>query len=258
MATAYGGAWKRNQRFTPPAGDNPNLGRAISAGQHLTPTEWESPFGEPTPDLPAPASYLWGDPVMDFMTPALPVEYPLDREPEGHEYGTVQRGNQDPQTARVVAYQAHSMDRGAANVHHFSEPIERASADTYRTVRVENEFSMSTSRAALTRGRNALPENNPDGPPPQGTFTMRWIDRQFTRRRISPDMQPLRPYRAALAQATPGGESVYASPYERLGNARRLKLTTPQARRVPRPWDDGAVVDGTEDVQYADPSYWEW
>lgn len=258
MATAKSGAWSRSQRFTPPAGNNPNLGRAVSAGEHLTPSEWVNPYDEPTPDLPLPADYMLGDPVMDYMTPQLPVTYPLDREPEGHQYGTVQRGTQSEQAARVAAYDAHMTDRGAANVHHFSEEIERADRDTYRTVRVEAERAVSMSRTALVRGRNSLPENNPDGPPDQGHFTMRWIDRQFTRRGIKPDMQPLRPYRAALSQATPAGESVYASPYARLANARRLKLTTPQARRVPRPWDDTEVVDGTTDPQYNDPQYWAW
>jgi hypothetical protein len=258
MATPKRGAWGRSQRFTPPAGDNPNLGSAVSAGTHLTPTEWQNPYAEPTPTLPATVDYLLGDPVMDYMTPQMPVSYPIDREPEDHESGTVQRGGQDPQTARVTAYEAHMIDRGAANVHHFAEPIERATRDTYRTQRIEADRATSMSRTALVRGRNSLPENNPDGPPPQGHYVMRWIDRQFTRRGIKQDMQPLRPYRAAVSQATPAGESVYSSPYARLANARQLKLTTPQARRVPRPWDDTDVVDGTADPQYTDPQYWTW
>lgn len=255
---AYVGAWRRSQRYTPSVGDNPNLGAAIAAEQHLTPDEWDNPYPEPTPTLPALQEWMLGDPVADYMTPVMPVHDPIDTEPEGHQYGAVQKGGQSPEQARVTAFFAHSEDHGAGAVHHYADPIERASSDTYRTVRVEAERAGSTSRAALTRGRNALPENNPEGPPPQGTFTMRWIDRQFTRRGIKTDMQPLRPYRAALAQQTPAGESVYASPYPRLGNARQLKLTTPQTRRVPRPWDDTAQVDGTQDPQYDAPVYWEF
>jgi hypothetical protein len=257
------GAWLRaQQRFTPAPGDNPNLGSGIGP-EHLRPTEPLRGFVEPTPVLPETPSFLFVQ--EDFILTPPPVDAPVMREPEGHEYGAVTRGTGTSfQDATVAAYQAHSDDYGSAEVHHFEAGIMRADRDTYITQRVEQEFPTTGSRAALTRGRNAWPENNPDGPPPQGTLTMRWIDRQFTRRGIKPDMQPLRPYRAGLARQAPApGEGVagnaYTSPYPRLALARGRKLVTPQQRRVPRAPDDDVINDGTQDAQYSDsPQYWGW
>lgn len=258
---ARSGAWLRSQqRFTPAPEDNPNLGGVVRA-DHLKPVEPGSAFPEPTPVLPETPAFLYAQDDYILTPPA--VLDPLDREPEGHEYGTVQRGNQTFSSATVDAYRAHSDDRGAAEVHHFDTPIMRAQDDSYRTVRIEQEFPTTGSRAALTRGRNAWPENNPDGPPSQGFMVMRWIDRQYTRRRIAPDMQPLRPYRAGLARQAPapgGGVagSPYTSPYPRLAMAKARKLTRPQERRVPRAPDDDIINDGTQDAQYTDPQYWGW
>lgn len=257
---ATSGAWKRaQQRFTPAPGDNPNLGGVIRA-DHLKPVEPLAAFPEPVPVLPETPSFLFVQ--EDYILTPPAVLDPIDREPDGHEHGTVQRGAQSEQEARVEAYHAHSDDRGASEVHHFDTPIMRADRDTYITQRTEVEFPVTGSRMALVRGRNALPENNPDGPPPQGNYVMRWIDRQFTRKGIKPDMQPLRPYRAGVARQAPApGEGVpgspYTSPYPRIAMARVRKLTQPQERRVPRAPDDDVITDGTQDPQYADPQYWQ-
>lgn len=252
---AYTGAWRRTQRFTPM--ENPNLGSGIR-GDHLNPTEPLQGFREPTPTLPDLPTYLY--PQDDYLLlPPIIVHDPVINEPLGHEFGTVQEGGQSEAAARVEAYHAHMADRGAAAVHHHGERIARATRDTYVTQRAEMGFPSTGSRAALTRGRNAWPENNPDGPPAQGHFIMRWIDRQFTRRGIKTDMQPLRPYRAGLAAQSPAlaEGSVYVSPFAKLASARLLKLTTPQVRRVPRPPDDDVISDGTADPQYATPAYWD-
>lgn len=255
---AYAGAWRSRQRYTPPAGDNPNLGAGVQ-DDHLHPSE-PMILTEPTPSLPAAPDYLYTHD--DYMIPPVLVTDPVISEPLGHQYGTVAQGTeQSPQEARVEAYHAHMADYGAGAVHHHADRIERADADTYITQRVEQEFPQTGSRAALTRGRNAWAENNPDGPPPQGHMTMRWIDRQYTRRRISPDQAPLRPYRAATAAQSPapadGDGHVYMSPFARLGNARSRKMSTPQLRRVPRGPDEDVIGDGTTDPQYDDPSYWD-
>ena len=252
----YSGAWRRYQRMTPPAGRNPNLGDGARM-DHLTPVDPGTGWEEPTPALPDTPAYLYA--ADDFMLPQMTIRYPTIEEPESHEYGGVDRGDTLIESQQLAGY-AHSQDYGAAAVHHFEAPIMRESDAVYQTQRLEAEFQTSGSRAALTRGRNSLPENNPDGPPPQGHYVMRWIDRQFTRHTIRPDQQPLRPYRAQDAVNIPApAESAanqYTSPYPNLGNARRLKLMTPQVRRVPRPPDEQAMIDGTEDVQYSDPAYW--
>lgn len=257
---AYNGRWKTNQRFTPPPGANPNLGSGARR-EHLDPVEPENGFPEPTPVLPESPAYLYA--LDDFMLPApsLPGAPPLDREPQSHMAGTVDRGETLLEGQQLAAA-AHSVDRGVAEVHHFDDPIQRSVADTYQTQRIEAERAVSGSRMALVRGRNSYPENNPDGPPDQGHYVMRWIDRQFTRRGIRPDMQPLRPYRAAVAAQLPepghGQANAYTSPFRSLATARLRKLTTPEIRRVPRPPDEYAQNDGTDDPQYSAPVYWEY
>lgn len=256
---AYAGRWRAVQGFTPPPGVNPNLG-AGSNVVHLDPTEPMLSVSEPTPALPAAPAYLYAADDIMLPVPTLPFEPPVDREPESHMAGTVDRGRTLIEGQQLAGH-AHEQDFGVARVHHFDDPIMRASRDTYHTQRIEADRDVSMSRAALTRGRNSLPENNPDGPPDQGHYVMRWIDRQFTRKGISPDMQPLRPYRAAVAAQTPepaqGQANQYTSPFKRLGTARLKKLTTPQLRRVPRPPDESAQGDGTGDPQYSDPQYWD-
>lgn len=256
---AYSGAWKRNQRFTPAPDANPNLGAGASL-IHLDPVDPGHGFGEPTPALPETPAYMYS--TDDFMLPVgTLVLWPVDRSPEGHNVGGVDRGETLIESQQLAGA-AHSVDYGAADVHHFAHPIERATRDSYRTQRVEAEFAISGSRMALVRGRNALPENNPEGPPPQGHYVARWIDRTFARRQARPDMVPLRQYRAATAVAVPapapGQASPYTSPFRNLANARLRKLTTPQIRRVPRPPDESVDVDGTQDPQYAAPVYWDW
>jgi hypothetical protein len=258
---AYTGAWRSAQKTTPPADANPNLGNAVDRTQHTEADKYFDPYPEPTPQLPPTPAYLYA--ADDWLAwPEPLVHDPVLTEPLGHEYGEVQGGEHATQLGSIAeAYQAHMADYGGAAVHHANEAIERAERDTYVTQRLEMPFPSTGSRAALTRGRNAWPENNPEGPPDQGHYTMRWIDRQFTRRGIRTDQQPLRPYTAAGAMQVPApGESngsPYTSPYARIANARQLKLTTPQIRRVPRPPDDDAIVDGTSDPQYQDPSYWQ-
>lgn len=254
---AYKGMW---MRMTPTPGDNPNLGDGIR-NDHLTPQEVMDPFPEPTPALEGMPDWMY--PQDDVLLPPVVfVHEPMINEPESHEAGEVDRMEGDLIAGQIVAGVAHSQDRGAAAVHHHGERIERATRDAYVTQRLEAEFQTSGSRMALVRGRNALPENNPEGPPPQGHYVMRWIDRQFTRHGIRTDQQPLRPYRANLAAQipapTPERGNSYTSPFARLAPARLRKLAEPMIRRVPRPPDDYAEVDGTEDPQYSAPVYWEF
>lgn len=255
---AYSGAWRRSQRTTPAVQGNPNLGGGVD-DRHAGTTEWDNPFAEPTPALPSLPEYLYA--VDDYMPPPVFVYEPIIREPLGHDAGGVDRQDQDQGAMDPGAYAAHMADRGAAAVHHHGELIERADRDRYITQRVEMEFPQTGSRMALVRGRNAWPENNPEGPPPQGAAVYRWIDRQFTRRGIRTDVQPLRPYVAGNARQVPAPTDAngnpYTSPFPALGLARLRRLTVPQVRRVPRPPDADAITDGTADAQYDAPAYWQ-
>jgi hypothetical protein len=75
-------------------------------------------------------------------------------------------------------------------------------------------------------------------------------------------MMPLVAYRAQDAVSIPAPTAAngnqYTSPYPNLINARNRKLWTPMVRRVPRPPDDAAQLDGSADPQYSAPVYWDW
>lgn len=253
---AYKGAWRR---LTPSPGDNPNLGTGAD-NLHLEPQDPRTGYEEPTPPNIGMPGEIFGYASEDFMLPPVHVMDPIDMSPEGHEDGGAHRGR-TLLGSQQYANAAHEEDYGAADAQTFSPEIQRAVTDVYGTQRTQADFDVSGSRMALVRGRNAYPENNPDGPPPQGHYVMRWIDRNFTRRSIRTDQQPLRPYRAAVANSLQAPEgataSVYTSPFPNLASARLLKLTTPQVRRIPRQPDEQEESDGTENEQYSNPQYWQ-
>lgn len=245
----YAGLWRRSRA---PA-DN-NLGGVLDP-RHLTPVDY-GPTADSTPDsTPAYAAPLYAG--ADEWLPQTVVQVPtvapgMDFEPAGHEYGTVARGGSrlaDGTNRR--AHAARSVDAGAADATRTVYPTTRATGDRYETERLEESRAVSMSRIALVRGRNALPENNPDGPPPQGHIVNRWIDRRMPRRPFKADMSPLWAYRATLAkrQDVPDDANQYVPPWASLQVSRRRRTETPMIRRTPRQYGEDAITDGISEPQ---------
>lgn len=238
---AYTGAWRRKTLGTDP---NPNLGAGADL-RHLEPVDPGplAPGSRTNHGLPVLPDVLY--PVDDFM---IPVNYHtpnpvLDYSPEGHDPG-------DQQDRGAEVYGHTTDDGGPARAHWVRPGIMREADSSYQTVRVEMAQAVSQSRGQLVQGIDR------DGFSPQGTFTMRWIDRRFTRRSITPDSYPLYLYRAAVAKQSPAPEqgNQYLSPYDKIGSPKKKRINTPQIRRVPPPYADESTVDGTTtDVP---PSYW--
>jgi hypothetical protein len=239
---AYSGSWRRKTLGLTP---NPNLGDGADL-RHLHPVEEPAavPGARGVHGLPAVPDILyavdaWMPPV-NYHMPAIP---PMDNSPEGHDPGN----NQD-QGAEVYG---HMVDDGGPDKAHYSWPaILRESDANYQTVRVEMAPAVAQSRGQVTQGVDR------DGPSPQGTFTMRWIDRRFTRRSITPDSYPLYLYRAAVAKQSPAPAqgNQYLSPWDKIGSPKKKRINTPQIRRIPPAYADQETTDGTS----ANPteSYW--
>jgi hypothetical protein len=240
---AYSGSWRRKTLGLAP---NPNLGNATDL-RHFDPVEPDpavpgarGPHGLPVvPDI-LYAADSWMMPV-NVQVPDMP---PMDGSPEGHDPGDVQD--------RGCEVYGHTTDDGGPDRAHHSWPAIRREHDaSYQTVRVEMAPAVSQSRGQVTQGVDR------DGPSPQGTYTMRWIDRKYGRRTITPDSYPLYLYRAAVAKQSPApahGGNQYLSPYNKLGSPKKRRIAVPQQRRIPPPYADQQVIDGTTDAE--SESYW--
>lgn len=230
---AYTGAWRRKTLGTDP---NPNLGGGVDM-RHLDPVEPDPAVPMPEKGLPVvPASLYAAD---DFMLPAvyrLPADPPLDRSPEDHQAGAADRGNEAA---------SHFQDDGGPRAAHYYQPgIMREHDSSYRTERIEQAPAVSQSRGQLVQGVDR------DGPSPQGHGVMRWIDRRVVRKTITPDAYPLYPYRAAVSKqskALPAGDgNQYLSPFDKIVGVKRTRVNVPMIRRIPPPYADQEITDGTE------------
>lgn len=246
---AYAGLWIRSRS---PAANN--LGGVIDP-RHLKPVDY-GPTPDSTPDsTPAYAAplYAGADEWLPQTVVQVPIVAPgLDSEPVGHEYGTVARGGTRlADGTNSEAHAARSRDAGAADAARTVYPVERAADDRYATERYEESRAVSTSRTALVRGRNSLPENNPEGPPPQGSVINRWINRRMPRRPFKTDLGPLWAYRATLAkrQEVPKDANQYVPPWASLQVSRHRRTETPMIRRTPRQYGEDAITDGISEPQ---------
>lgn len=225
------GAWRRGRTLagrTP----NPNLGDGVDR-RHLTPVEPDPAVPAPEHGLPVVPTVLYA--ADDYMLPVGRVQLdqavPMDRTPESHDGGA----------ARGAELAAHEVDQGGAGrAHYFTPGVTREADASYRTERTEMALAVSQSRGQVTQGIDR------DGPSPQGTYTMRWIDRRVTRRTITPDSYPLYGYRAATAKQSPapaaGQGNQYTSPWRKLGGVHLNKIVTPEIRRQPPAYMDEATI----------------
>lgn len=243
MLISRTGAWRARSLGGAP---NPNLGSGVD-DRHLHPVEPAPAVPMPAHQLPAERSVLFA--ADDF---ALPVNYqlestpPMDRSPaEDHQAGAAPRGGEAG---------SHFEDLGGPDKAHYSWPgIIREDAAVYTTARTEMAVQVAQSRGQVTQGIDR------DGVSPQGHAIMRWIDRPFTRRRISADAYPIWSYRAAVPKQSPalppGKGNQYLSPFDKIGSPKRRRIAVPEIRRQPPAYADQETLDGLPSPA---PAYWEW
>jgi len=237
MAT-YAGAWSTKTRAAPSG----TLGRGpadpVDVGHAIPPTDLGMDaavvMAPPQPDSGQLAERLPG------YSRGGPPNPPIDRTPDDHRIGA--------EGQRQGTWRAHDKDQGAARARQYGPLPAWSVHHREATTRVETlPVSMGSTRqlkyAATSRADNLADSRN-------GFETARWIFDKFRYAWRRPDMRPVH-FDGAWnpADSPPLPEqlgSPYASPYPTLGHGRRRTGMTPQVRRVPRPWDEAARVDGTE------------
>ncbi|TDC20619.1 hypothetical protein E1265_21350 [Streptomyces sp. 8K308] len=263
MAGGISGGWKSRRLFV----DYPTpLGRPEQAALHESPDHLEPgsrpPYAAPRLQ-PAPPTVEDPGTAYDPVWPSQAPGLVLDHERITHDGDGGAGGGQSLYAAQAAGNAARSRDLGAAARQLHEEPVERARDETYATERLTVAPVSAGSRVATLRGRNSLPENNPDGFRP-GIRVQRWVNRRIWLRHRRHDLRPLAPLVAAAAVDSPALEegNRYTSPFGWMQRARKRHVISPMQRRNPRDWDEAVTTDGVTDsgdiATAVDPAYQVW
>lgn len=259
---AYSGLWKRTQTLQEP--DAEPLGHPEYGRYHLRPGRDERigarpPYAAPRSRVQTPPGITDDGRAYDSVLPADAPPGLVDQEPITHDAelgpagaGRSYRGNRDAGNA------ARSRDRNAGR----ARLLRRQELDegTRETERLEVLPSQDAGRVRAFRGDNSLPDNNPDGdgaggPVRNGLRVRRWYHRRIPQSgsHWSHELRTIRVRLAESAGQRPPLEvgNRYSSPYAQIVNAKRRTQQGPMVRRSPRPWDETAATDGSEEADYS-------
>lgn len=213
---------------------------------------------------PAPNWVIDAGDGYDLEAPARTPGLILDTTPVSHENGPEGRigesatgAGQSGKASRREGNRARSQDFGAA-ARMLHNPVKtRGVTETRETVALELTPISSGSAMGVLRGDNSLPENNPDGFR-NGRRIQRWQNRKIPQSGLRRhNLHPLRIVTAQSPNSSPARPPDEAnrltSPFGLNMSSRRRTAQSPVARRVPRPWDDDAVTDGSaqEEVSFS-------
>lgn len=258
---AYTGAW-RNQR-TRVDRARP-LGHPELAQLHMhtdwTPPGARPPYAAPRTDI-GPEDIRDPGTAYDPVTPRQAPGNPLDHSPEGHQGWAAPGGviGSRPGPSRATGNAARSVDRGAALRQLWRQPKGRSADDQRETRMLTLQPVTDGSRVGAFRGRNSLPENNPDGYR-VGQRVQRIMNRKIPTRWRRHELRPLRPRLAAAATVSPpmAEGNQYTSPFGWTDRARSRTVQSPTERRAPRPWDEDLTDDGVTETVSGFPSFESW
>lgn len=242
-----------------------NWGTGADPG-HANPN-WGSDQGFPAlknPSLPETPEHV--EDSFDPESAESPYFMPTDREPRGHDgYG--------PAPSRFDPYREIANDNARHEANYGAElkntqpMVARDVTQTYGSPRTQSlppsqgdgDQGLTGQALRALRGHNALAENNPGSPEVnfsgdytrQGWEISRLADRRMPRRRLTHTKRDLHLNLAATAAETKPQSGANYSPYSSafLGGIGQVVsgISSPMQRREPRPWDETAVTDGTED-----------
>lgn len=276
---AYSGSFKKT--VAPDyAGTHParlNWGTGADPG-HANP-EWGSDQGFPAlknPALPEVPTHV--EDTYDPESAESPYFMPSDREPSGHDgYGPAP-SRFNPYQEIANDYKRHDADYGA-DLKNTMPVVMRQYDQTYSSPREQSlppssgdgDSGVTGQALRALRGHNALAENNPGSSDVnfsgdyirQGYEISRLADRRMPRRRLTHTKRDLHLNLASVAQETKpqsgNNYSPYSSPFNGAVGRVASGISAPMQRREPRPWDETAVTDGTEDsYDYDTDQYSSW
>lgn len=250
---AITGTW-RNQRLWV---DQPTaLGRPEYSEMHAT-TDWTEPGSRPPYAVgrmdSVPAAVDDPGTAYDPVGPSQAPGVVLDLEPLSHDGDGGSGGMQSVYAAQAKANAARSVSRGADRRQLYKAKTLWDRGETHTTDALTVDPISAGSVTATLRGRNSLPENNPEGFR-YGTRVQRWTDRKVWNRHRHHDLRPVRDFLAASAVQSPELEKTNrnTSPFSWNARQRSRKESAPVQRRVPRPWDEAAETDGV--TEYDGPA----
>jgi hypothetical protein len=249
-----------------------NWGTGVDSG-HANP-QWGSDQGFPSlknPSLPETPEHVEDnfDPET-AESPQIPFQ---DREPSGHDgLGTPPFNRGNPYDVIASDTAKHEDDRGATLKN--SQPMVMRGVDqTFGTPREpslppsqsDGDSGVSGQALRALRGFNSLAENNPGNP--EVNFSGDYTRQGYEISRVTPRTMRRRTLRHTkrqlflnLAQTaletkpqTGANYSPYSSPYNGAIGRVASGISKPMQRREPRPWDQDAVTDGSDEY-YQDTS----
>lgn len=258
---AYTGRWRSTRTYVDRAAA---LGHPEYGTLHMH-TDWTEPGSRPPYAAPrvdaGPDTIRDQGTAYDLVTSRRAPGRPLDHSPESHQGDAAPGGylGSLPSESRRRGNNARSIDQGASLRQIWKAPRFRQSDDRRETVVLEVLPTSNGSHLGALRGRNSLPENNPDGFR-IGRRVQRWMNRKIPTVWRRPDLRPLRVHLAATAVSSgpPEDGSRYTSPFNSTISARRRTVSASTERRSPRPWDQDYVNDGVTEDAEPDSSFTVW
>jgi hypothetical protein len=240
---AYSGAWLRNAYVDPRAAFVPTA----------------DPAHDDLQDAPPGGEAFQAPP----LTESAPIgEYP-GAEWVANTLGTIiDRTDYDTHDAPSGAG-AHAVDQGAAEQGYYSQYAPtQFTGERYVSEQFQSLPGQTVSDAALRRGMNSLPENNPEGFPvgDQQVNTFR-VDRKFAVGERVHDRRVITPNTAdqvTNVPPAPAQNGLYARSFDSLARAMPNVWQRPEIRREPPSASDDLQQDGAGQSQPLYPALSPW
>ena len=157
----------------------------------------------------------------------------------------------------------HAVAEGAAHQGYYSQYAPtQFTGEKYTDVKFDSNPGQVVSNAALRRGLNSFPENNPDGVMP-GSQQVNdfWVDRKFFEGERVHDRRIMTPNTADHATNVPAAttqDGLYARAYDSLARPMTRVWARPEFRREPPSASEDLQQDGTGQSQPLYPALSPW
>lgn len=248
----YTGLWRRTAGHTDPAVP---LGHPEYGTLHMKPGRDDRIGARPpyaaSKRVQTPPGLTDSGQSYDAVLPAQAPPGLVDQEPDTDHDPFESGGSQtSEQAARDTGNRLRSVDRNSGRSR-LLRPLE-TDEGTRETDRLQVDPSGDRGELRALRGKNSLAENNPDGFR-VGQRVQRWYTRRIPMHYRRHELRVVRTKLAEGARQSPAMEqgNRYTSPFANIVSGKKRTGMSPIQRRTPRPWDEAAVTDGGEEIDYS-------